>query len=66
MSKPSFQVKFEDAKNPRTVSIRPSNIAQFQRDDDGTLVELWLQKRGFILALEGEEDEEEEELLVGV
>ena len=64
--KASFQVKFEDAKNPRTVSIRPSNIAQFQRDDDGTLVELWLQKRGFILALEGEEDEEEEELLVGV
>lgn len=64
--KASFQIKFEDAKNPRTVSIRPSNIAQFQRDDDGTLVELWLQKRGFILALESEEDEEEEELLVGV
>ncbi len=64
--KASFQIKFEDAKNLRTVSIRPSNIAQFQRDDDGTLVELWLQKRGFILALESEEDEEEEELLVGV
>jgi hypothetical protein len=64
--KASFQIKFEDAKNPRTVSIRPSNIAQFQRDDDGELVEAWLLKREFISVPESEEDEEEEELLVGV
>jgi len=64
--KASFQIKFEDAKNPRTVSIRPSNIAQFQRDDDGELVEAWLQKRGFISVTESEEDAEEEKLLVGM
>lgn len=63
--KAGFHVKFTDSKNPRTVSIRPSNIAQFQRDDDGELVEAWLQKRGFVLAPEREEDEEEE-LLVGM
>ena len=44
----SFQVKFTDAKNPRTVTIRPSNIAQYTRDSDADVVEDWLQRRGFI------------------
>jgi hypothetical protein len=44
----SFRVKFSDSKNPRTVTIRPSNIAQYTRDSDGHLVEAWLMKRGFI------------------
>ncbi len=51
----SFQVKFTDAKNPRTVTIRPSNIAQYTRDSDADVVEDWLQRRGFI---EHDEDEE--------
>ena len=51
----SFQVKFTDAKNPRTVIIRPSNIAQYTRDSDADVVEDWLQRRGFI-----EQDEDEE------
>ena len=50
-----FHVKFTDAKNPRTVTIRPSNIAQYTRDSDADVVEDWLQKRGFI---ELDEDEE--------
>ena len=44
----SFHVKFTDAKSPRIVTIRPSNIAQYTRDGDADVVEDWLQKRGFI------------------
>ena len=51
-----FQVKFTDSKTPRTVTIRPSNIAQYTRDSDATVVEDWLTKRGFVIA-EVEEDE---------
>jgi hypothetical protein len=43
-----FKVKFADAKTPRTVTIRPSNIAQYQRDADSVFVEQWLLNRGFI------------------
>ncbi|MDH5527834.1 MAG: hypothetical protein OEY97_11065 [Nitrospirota bacterium] len=46
----SFQVKFTDAKTPRTVTIRPSNIADYTRDGDSSVVEEWLTKRGFIRA----------------
>ena len=35
----SFHVKFTDAKSPRTVTIRPSNIAQYTRDSDADVVE---------------------------
>ena len=51
----SFHVKFTDAKSPRIVTIRPSNIAQYTRDSDADVVEDWLQKRGFI-----EQDEDDE------
>jgi len=50
-------VKFTDSKTARTVTIRPSNIAQYTRDSDAAVVEDWLTKRGFILA-EQEDDEE--------
>ena len=53
----SFQVKFTDSKTPRTVTIRPSNIAQYTRDSDAAVVEDWLTKRGFILAEQEDEDE---------
>lgn len=42
-----FRVKFSDCKTPRSISIRPPNVAKFTRDDDGRLVEEWLAKRGF-------------------
>jgi len=57
ITRASFQVKFVDSKTARTVTIRPSNIAQYTRDSDAAVVEDWLTKRGFILA-EQEEDEE--------
>ncbi|MGE0191987.1 MAG: hypothetical protein AB7T63_08075 [Planctomycetota bacterium] len=50
MTRASFAVKFSDSKTPRTVTIRPSNVAQFLRDGDSAVTERWLQKRGFILA----------------
>ena len=43
----NFSVKFEDSKTPRTVSIRPSNVASYTRDADAPLGEEWLAKRGF-------------------
>jgi hypothetical protein len=45
----TFQIKFADSKTPRSVVIKPSNIAQFNRDDDSELVERWLRARGFII-----------------
>lgn len=51
----NFQVKFTDSKTARTVTIRPSNIAQYTRDSDASVVEDWLTKRGFIIA--DQEDE---------
>lgn len=45
-----FSVKFTDSKTPRTVTVRPSNVTQYTRDDDSTVAEEWLRKRGFILA----------------
>ena len=53
----SFQVKFTDSKTARTVTIRPSNIAQYTRDSDAAVVEDWLTKRGFILADQEDDDE---------
>ena len=37
--KASFLVKFTDAKTPRTVTIRPQNIASYTRDSDAGVVE---------------------------
>ncbi|GIW80430.1 MAG: hypothetical protein KatS3mg105_2237 [Gemmatales bacterium] len=59
----TFQVKFSDAKTPRAVVIKPSNIAQFTRDDDSVLVERWLEARGFIINAGVEESDEPETLL---
>jgi hypothetical protein len=53
----SFQVKFTDSKTARTVTIRPSNIAQYTRNSDASVVEDWLTERGFIIA--DQEDESE-------
>jgi hypothetical protein len=44
----TFAVKFAGSRKPRTVVIKPSNVAQFTRDEDAGLVERWLEARGFI------------------
>jgi hypothetical protein len=52
-----FQVKFENAKNPRTLIIRPPNVANFTRDGDSVIGEVWLTRRGFVLNVPTEENE---------
>lgn len=44
----SFSVKFTGVKVPRTVTLRPSNIASYTHDDDSVVVEEWLRLRGFL------------------
>ena len=51
-----FSVKFADSKIARSVTIRPSNHAKYERDDDSVFLEDWLRKRGFIIE-ETDEDE---------
>jgi hypothetical protein len=48
ISRAVFQIKFADSRVPRSVTIRPSNIALYTRDSDAALVEEWLEKRGFL------------------
>lgn len=52
-----FKVKFEDSKTPRSVKIRPGNIAEYTRDSDAALIEQWLELRGFILHEENASNE---------
>lgn len=47
LTRASFTVKFKSCSTPRSVSIRPSNIACFTRDADASVVEQWMLKRGF-------------------
>jgi hypothetical protein len=61
----TFQVKFSDAKTPRSVVIKPSNIAQFTRDDDSVLVEQWLEARGFIIKTGEQESDQPRRVLAG-
>jgi len=48
--KAGFLVRFADAKTPRAVTIRPSNIASYTRDSDASVVDEWLINRGFVKA----------------
>jgi hypothetical protein len=47
IARASFSVKFRDSKTPRTVTVRPPHVTQYTRDDDSTVAEMWLRKRGF-------------------
>lgn len=47
--KACFRVTFSDSDTPRTVTIKPPNVAQYTRDDDSVIVEKWLKARGFIV-----------------
>jgi len=56
----SFEVKFSDARTPRTVAIRTPGKAQYTRDSDSAVVEDWLAKRGFIRSRAVEEQQAHE------
>lgn len=46
--KAGFKVKFAGAARPRTVVIRPPNLTIFDRESDAELLNLWMERRGFI------------------
>lgn len=43
----TFQVRFRDNPTPRSVTIKPTNVALYTRDDDSQVIEEWLMRRGF-------------------
>ena len=63
--KASFRIWFSDSKRPRTVVIKPSNVAQYLRDGDGDLIEQWLRACKFIMDEEEEESDEVDDFMVG-
>lgn len=56
ISRAGFLLKFSDSKTPRTLNIRPSNIAEYARDDDSAIIENWLVRRGFIVTEKHEDN----------
>ncbi|WDI40483.1 hypothetical protein [Bremerella sp. P1] len=63
--KAGFKVKFADSKTPRSVKIRPANIADYTRDADANAVERWLALRGFIINQEAEQHGEVAQTVAG-
>lgn len=56
LKRATFTVKMRDELKPRKVTIRPPNIAVYDRDSDSELVEIWLRRQGFIISQESEPD----------
>jgi hypothetical protein len=48
LNRATFKVRFDDNPIPRSVTIKPANVALYSRDGDATVVEEWLMRRGFI------------------
>lgn len=48
LKRATFKVRFDDNPIPRSVTVKPSNVALYSRDADATAVEEWLTRRGFI------------------
>ncbi len=42
-----FKFAFEGTKRERAVTIRPANIARYEREEDEEVIEAWLKARGF-------------------
>ena len=51
-----FKVAFEGSKRERTVTIRPANIARYERDSDTDVIDAWLKARGFCRRPADEDD----------
>lgn len=60
-----FSVKYLDAKRPRVMSVRPPNVAQYERDEDSVRMEQWLDRRGFLNVYGAGDGEADDPLLVG-
>lgn len=57
----TFKFAFKDSKRERAVTIRPANIARYERESDEDVIEAWLKLRGFWpIAAEAEVDADSE------
>jgi hypothetical protein len=61
----SFLVKFKGCRSPRAVIVRPSNIAQYTRDNDSAPLEEWFKARCFIREERLDSCDEPEAILAG-
>jgi hypothetical protein len=55
----TFKFAFDGTKRERSVTIRPANIARYEREEDEQIIEAWLQARGF-WAVGGEADDDDD------
>ena len=53
----TFKFKFEGSKRERSVTIRPANIARYDRESDEEVIEAWLKQRGFWAGTDDGDDE---------
>ena len=58
------QFEFEGSRRKRSVTIRPANIAKYDRDSDEEVIETWLKARGFWVHSD-EGDDADSEVLDG-
>jgi hypothetical protein len=60
LKKATFRIQFEGNATPRSVTIKPANVALYGRYEDAPLVEEWLMRRGFIVQgqINGSEQQE--------
>ncbi len=58
-----FKVAFEGEKKERMVTIRPVNVARYERDADAILLEAWLKARGFWKLTPEAQDDDDFEVL---
>jgi len=56
MMKASFEVRFDDSKASRTLTVRLPRTAQYTRDDDSACLDTWLIRRGFVNGHDDSED----------
>jgi hypothetical protein len=54
----TFDVHFRGSKYPRPLMLKPPNVAQYARDEDGVIIDRWLAARGFIPNARSEAHEE--------
>jgi hypothetical protein len=51
-----FKVAFEGSRRERKVTVRPANIARYERDSDTDVIDVWLKARGFCRPPADEDD----------
>lgn len=63
ISKAVFSVKLQGVSDPRSVLIKPRNIAEYRRGEDAPIIERFLHLRGFVLVGAAAGDEGFESIL---